>query len=105
MSFTNLPYRRSGPHGGISRVVTFWRIDFDQGRTCSYLSRDIGATSPGRWQLTHFVNRIGATSFEKVGAASAAAAVAALASDIVRPRVVAHILRFMSLLPSARQCN
>src|SRR5262245_26524559 len=36
--------------------------------------RDIGATSPGRWQVTHFAYMIGATSALKVGAAADAGA-------------------------------
>ena len=37
-------------HGGISRLTTFVLIDRAQGRASSYVSNDIGAIEPGRWQ-------------------------------------------------------
>jgi len=42
-------------------------------------SRDIGAISPGRWQFVQFLKKIGATSFEKVGAVADVAVRAGLA--------------------------
>jgi len=50
-------------------------IAFAHGRTSSYDSSVIGATSPGRWQLTHLSYTIGAMSFVNVGAAAGAGAV------------------------------
>jgi hypothetical protein len=57
----------SAPHGGISRATTLVRMTFAQGRTSSYESNVIGATSPARWHDAHFSNTIGATSLAKVG--------------------------------------
>ena len=54
-SSLNRPYRGSAPHGGISRLATFARIDFAQGRASSYDTSDIGAISPGRWHPTQLV--------------------------------------------------
>ena len=58
----------SAPQGGISRDTTFALIALAHGRASSYDSSDIGATSPGRWQLAHFLYMIGATSLANVGA-------------------------------------
>src|SRR5687767_11927981 len=58
----------SAPQGGISRATTFDLIAFAHGRASSYESSDIGATSPGRWQLAHLPYMMGATSLAKVGA-------------------------------------
>src|SRR6185436_18390517 len=62
----------SAPQGGISRATTLDLIAFAHGRASSYDSSDIGATSPGRWQLAHLLYMIGATSFANVGAAACA---------------------------------
>ena len=43
-----------------------WPTDARPCRSCS----DIGAISPGRWQLVQFAKKIGATSLLKVGAAA-----------------------------------
>jgi hypothetical protein len=53
-------------HGGISRRTTLCFIDLAQGRASSYVSNDIGAMLPGRWQAWQFFWRIGATSFVNV---------------------------------------
>jgi hypothetical protein len=45
-------------------------MDFAQGRVASYVNRENGATSPGRWPLWQFFCRIGNTSLWKVGAAN-----------------------------------
>src|SRR5262245_43733411 len=45
-----------------------------QGRACSYVNSDIGATSPGRWHGWQLLWRIGRTAWWKVGAVSAASA-------------------------------
>ena len=63
-----MPCAGSACHGGIARVLTFCLIALAHGRASAKESSDIGATSPGRWQLAHFVNMIGATSLVKVGA-------------------------------------
>ena len=41
------PMLRSMCHGGISRLVTFWRIDRAQGRTSRKVISDMGADVPG----------------------------------------------------------
>ena len=52
-SFLNLvmPMVRSMCQGGISRAATLAWIDRAHGRVSSYVSSDIGATEPGRWQF------------------------------------------------------
>ena len=62
--------------GGISRASTFRLIDRDHGRTSSYVTSDIGAIAPGRWQLWQLRCRIGSTSFVKVTSPPAPAACA-----------------------------
>ena len=61
------------PHGGISRATTLFLIARAHGRAFWYVMSDIGATSPGRWQTTQFLYRIGATSLVNVGASAACA--------------------------------
>ena len=51
--------------GGISRLMTFSRIDLAQGRALQ-VSSDIGADSPGRWHSAQCLKNIGATSLLKV---------------------------------------
>ena len=69
-SFSNVPIGLSACHGGIDPSVTRRLIARAQGRASAYVMSDIGADSPGRWQVTQFLNRIGATSLEKVGVAA-----------------------------------
>src|SRR5262245_39939687 len=45
----------SAPQGGISRATTLVLIALAQGRTSSYDSSDMGATSPGRWHVAHLL--------------------------------------------------
>src|SRR5262245_61734101 len=71
-SLRKRPCCGSAPHGGMTRAATFSRIAVAQGRTSLYVMSDIGATSPGRWQLTQFLYTIGATSRLKVGDSAAA---------------------------------
>jgi hypothetical protein len=52
--------------GGISRPTTFSRFARAHGRVSSYVSSDIGAIAPGRWQFWQARCRMGATSFAKV---------------------------------------
>src|SRR5262249_26519586 len=52
-SLRNSPWFGSAYQGGISRLTTFSRIDLAHGRTSLYARSDIGAISPGRWQMTH----------------------------------------------------
>lgn len=55
--------------------MTFSLIAFAQGRAASYETKEIAeAISPGRWQLTQWVNSMGAISLQKVGARGAGAA-------------------------------
>src|SRR4051812_30822488 len=56
------PYAGSANHGGMFLATTASFIARAQGRACSYVSSDIGATSPGRWQVWQFDWRIGRTS-------------------------------------------
>src|SRR5262247_1526254 len=53
-------------HGGISRAATFSLIDRALGRTSAYVSSDIGAMLPGRWQTWQLLWKMGATSFVNV---------------------------------------
>jgi len=46
-----MPMWRSMYHGGISRDDTLALIDRAQGRASWYVSKDIGAMAPGRWQF------------------------------------------------------
>src|SRR5271170_5085639 len=71
-SFEKIPRGWVACHGGIWPSATFSLMDFAQGRVCSYVSSDMGAISPGRWQVAQFLYRIGATSEENVGIVSAA---------------------------------
>src|SRR5947207_12086248 len=65
-SLENLPKCGSAYHGGIRLRITASRIAFAHGRASRYVSRDIGAASPGRWQPWQFFSRIGATSLLNV---------------------------------------
>src|SRR5499427_9504026 len=67
-SFLNAPCEGSANHGGIVRELTLSRIARAHGRTSLNVMSDIGATSPGRWQVMHLLYRIGATSLLNVGA-------------------------------------
>jgi hypothetical protein len=49
-SFANFPTCGSAGQGGIRRTITASRIAFAHGRVSLYVMKDIGATSPGRWQ-------------------------------------------------------
>src|SRR5262245_26620825 len=66
-SLRNAPCARSACHGGITRDATFSLIAPAHGRTSLNEVSDMGATSPGRWQLAHLVKTIGATSLLNVG--------------------------------------
>src|SRR5215467_1677890 len=61
-SFEKRPYSGSANHGGICFAVVFVLIDRAHGRASSYEISDIGATSPGRWQVWQLFWRIGRTS-------------------------------------------
>jgi hypothetical protein len=63
----------SACHGGITPVFTALAIERAHGRESLYVSSDIGAISPGRWQVVQLSKKIGAMSFEKVGADGACA--------------------------------
>src|SRR5947207_14444954 len=66
------------------------------GRTSSKESSDIGATSPGRWQLTQLANKIGATSLLKLGPAST---VSATSTGAAQTSTVAHAAATTSAAP------
>ena len=70
-SSLKVPKFGSGNQGGILRVTTLSLMARAHGRTSSYDRSGIGATSPGRWQLTQLSKRIGATSFVNVAGACA----------------------------------
>src|SRR5579862_2978825 len=79
------PTLRSICHGGITRVMTFSRIERAHGRASLYVSSDMGAMEPGRWQFWHAFWKIGAMSLEKVGSftgESAAKAIVAHAHEM-----------------------
>ncbi len=68
-SFLKVPCAGSAPHGGIARETTRCLIDLAHGRAASNVVSDIGANIVGRWHSTQLLLKIGATSFENVGAA------------------------------------
>src|SRR5512137_1494162 len=53
-------------HGGISRAETLCLIARAQGRACSYVTSDMGATVPTWWQFWQCSWKIGATFFANV---------------------------------------
>src|ERR1700736_4611814 len=71
-SLENLPKCGSAYHGGMRLRITASRIAAAQGRASLYVSSDIGAASPGRWQPWQFFWSIGATSLLNVTADSLA---------------------------------
>ena len=78
---------RSRCHGGICRALTRSLMARAHGRTCPYVSNDMGAAVPGRWQLWQERWSNGSTSFVNVGAsASVAAATGAGLPDDTRQR-------------------
>ena len=72
--------------GGISRSAVFSFIARAQGRASSYVTNDIGARAPGRWQAWQERCRIGATSRVNVTSAAASAAPAATAEALPSSR-------------------
>src|SRR5437868_1625769 len=50
-SFAKWAYAGSANHGGIWRFTTAVLIAFAHGRVSLYVMKDIGAISPGRWQV------------------------------------------------------
>ncbi len=70
-----MPTVRSTCQGGICRASTRCLIERAQGRASSYVSSDIGAIEPGRWQFWQDFWKIGATSLVNVTSADAVAAV------------------------------
>src|SRR5215470_16289034 len=79
-----MPTWRSMYHGGISRLATFCLIARAQGRASSYVSSDIGAIAPGRWQVWQERCRMGATSFVNVTRSVRDVTPEDAANDIVR---------------------
>src|SRR5579872_5189552 len=61
-----MPMLRSMCHGGIWRKTTFSLIERAQGRASLYVSKDIGAIDPGRWQFWHERSKMGAMSLLNV---------------------------------------
>src|SRR3954468_3065630 len=61
-SLENSPTSGSANHGGICFAWVLVLIDRAHGRASSYEISDIGATSPGRWQVWQLFWRIGRTS-------------------------------------------
>jgi hypothetical protein len=64
-----VPYFGSACHGGIVPSATLLAIALAHGRESLNVSSDIGAMSPGRWQLVQFAKKIGAMFLLNVGAA------------------------------------
>src|SRR5437016_3248410 len=61
-----IPMLRSMCQGGIWRRTTFSLIERAHGRASLYVSNDMGAIDPGRWQFWHERWRMGATSLLNV---------------------------------------
>src|SRR5471032_201142 len=90
-----MPTVRSTCHGGICRASTRCLIERAHGRASSYVSSDIGAMEPGRWQFWQDFWKIGATSLVNVTSADAIAAVtrrSAKAFTILIPTSAAIII-------------
>src|SRR5687768_9703022 len=66
-ALANVPCAGSACHGGMVPSATRAPTARAHGRTSLYVISDIGAISPGRWQLVQLANRIGATSLLYVG--------------------------------------
>ena len=77
--------------GGISRSAVFCFIALAHGRASSYVTNDIGARAPGRWQLWHERWRIGATS--RVNVTSDAASAPAGAGDAPASNAVPTVMQ------------
>src|SRR5688572_21005577 len=75
-SFSNVPAGASACHGGMCPSLTSSLMALAYGRASSYVKSDIGAISPGRWQVVQFLQSMGATSLVN-GEAAALDAVAA----------------------------
>src|SRR5579862_8670692 len=83
----------SANHGGILRAATEVFMAFAHGRADSYVSSDIGATSPGRWHCWQFFWRIGSTSLLNVGAVAAGGAASATRVVNVAERSAASVFK------------
>jgi hypothetical protein len=90
--FAKFPNCGSANHGGIFFASTAAFMAFAQGRACSYVSRENGAASPGRWHAWQFRCRIGATSFVNVCAGKPRDAPSAIVRthvlDAIRPPIL-----------------
>src|SRR5262249_20296216 len=110
----------SANQGGIARPMTSSRIDLLQGRTSLYEVSDIGAASPGRWQLAHLLKTMGATSLVKVTPAASfflrnnAAEAASVKTTMTDKRFMAFLLAAICRPPApeppgagpvCRRCN
>src|SRR4030095_1098023 len=99
-SFLKWPYAGSANHGGICRAITAAFIDFAQGRVSANVMKDIGAISPGRWQVWQFFCRIGRTSLLNVTCVTFALFCAVIRIDAVTDAIV--IDKATSTLPLDR---
>src|SRR5678816_1969363 len=61
-SLAKWPYAGSANQGGIFRAITAALMDFAHGRVSLYVRNDMGAISPGRWQVWQFAWSMGRTS-------------------------------------------
>src|SRR5579862_6037075 len=86
-SLEKCPCCGSANHGGIVPVATATLIAFAHGRVCAYVSRDMGAISPARWQTWQCCCRIGTMSSLKVGVAAAAWAAIPIHTPIIPHRI------------------
>src|SRR5216683_271439 len=68
-----MPMVRSMCQGGIWRRATFSLIERAHGRASLYVSSDMGAIEPGRWQFWQERCKIGATSLVNVTSTGRAA--------------------------------
>ncbi len=97
----NVPCGGSAPHGGIAPETTRCLIDLAHGRASSNVVSDIGANIVGRWHSTQLLLKIGATSFEKVGAGLASAANAAAGTARSRVKMSFLMERFYPMAESS----
>src|SRR5262245_356338 len=71
LSLVKCPNSSLANQGGIFFELTAFLIALAHGRVVSYVSSDIGAVWPGRWQPWQCCWKIGRTSFVNMGSAAA----------------------------------
>src|SRR5204862_6531493 len=89
-SLRKWPNLGSACHGRIFRDTTAALIALAQGRALSYVNRENGAASPGRWQPWQLFCTMGKTSLLNVAESVAPRAFTATARTITRNRGRIH---------------